>query len=69
MGYITHPPKSSGNIAHGRNVARMRRKVQVTVLVRENGRSLPSGGMMRFLGMVVQIVYPTRGLTNAGVLP
>ncbi|BBF64715.1 hypothetical protein AFERRID_09330 [Acidithiobacillus ferridurans] len=69
MGYITHPPKSSGNITHGRNVARMRRTVQVTVLIRKNGRSLPSGGMMRFLGLVVQIVYPTRGLTNAGVLP
>jgi hypothetical protein len=47
----------------------MRRTVQVTVLIRKNGRSLPSGGMMRFLGLVVQIVYPTRGLTNAGVLP
>lgn len=52
-----------------RNVTRMRRTVPVTVLVRKNGRSLPSGGMMRFLGMLVQIVYPTRGLTNAGVLP
>lgn len=38
----------------------MRRKEQVTVPITE---------LQRFLGMVVQIVYPTRVLTNAGVLP